>query len=119
MADNDMVYHPPHYTQGGVECIDAIEASMDPLEFVGYLKGSIIKYMWRFEKKWDPKEDIKKAIFYINKLDEFLTEHPDIPFGTNADLTVKVNLADVTSTGVKETSAKLSETLKQVTHYNA
>ena len=24
---NDMVLHPSHYTQGGIECIDAIKAA--------------------------------------------------------------------------------------------
>lgn len=75
---DDMVNHPPHYTQGGVECIDAMEASMDPVEFAGYLKGCVIKYLWRFEKKWDPVEDVRKAVFYLDRLEKHVTKHPDI-----------------------------------------
>lgn len=77
----DMVNHPPHYTQGGVECIDAIEASMSPEEFAGFLKGQVVKYMWRFEKKWNPVEDLKKASFYLERLIGYMEKHPDIFHG--------------------------------------
>lgn len=70
----DMVNHPPHYTQGDVECIDAIKASMDPKEYIGFLKGQVIKYIWRFEKKNNPSEDLKKCRFYLKKLIEFTVE---------------------------------------------
>ena len=30
---NDLVNNPPHYVGNGIECIDAIEASMSKLEF--------------------------------------------------------------------------------------
>ena len=33
---SDAIYHPAHYTQGGVECIDAIRASMSKEGFAGY-----------------------------------------------------------------------------------
>lgn len=39
---NDTVNHPAHYTSGGIECIEAIKASMTPEEFRGYCKGTII-----------------------------------------------------------------------------
>ena len=32
---NPAVHHPSHYTQGGVECISAIRASMTAEEFKG------------------------------------------------------------------------------------
>ena len=84
----DMVNHPPHYTQGKVECIDAMEASMEPKEFAGYLKGCVIKYVWRFEKKWDALEDLDKADFYLDRLRQFMKKHPDI---FKEDLTIKVD----------------------------
>jgi len=62
-----MVNSPPHYNMGGIECIDAIEASMTPEAFKGYLKGNIQKYMWRYEAK-KGVEDLKKAEWYLNKL---------------------------------------------------
>jgi hypothetical protein len=59
----DMVSNPPHYTSGGIECIDAIRSALTPEEFRGYCKGNVIKYIWR-EKLEGGNEDIKKAIVY-------------------------------------------------------
>ena len=84
----DMVHHPPHYTQGKVECIEALEASMDPAEFAGFLKGQVVKYVWRFEKKWNPVEDLKKASFYLERLIGHMEEHPHI-FTEDFTLTVQ------------------------------
>ena len=67
----DMVNHPPHYTQGGIECLDAIRASMTKEGYEAYLKGNIIKYLWRYEHK-NGCEDIKKARFYTDRLVESL-----------------------------------------------
>lgn len=52
----DMVNSPPHYNDGGIECIEAIEASMSEEAFRGYLKGNMLKYLWRYEHKGG-KED--------------------------------------------------------------
>ena len=35
----DLINQPLHYCQGGIECIDAIEAALTPEEFRGYCKG--------------------------------------------------------------------------------
>jgi hypothetical protein len=64
----DLVNNPAHYTAGGIECIDAIKASMDGAQFKGYLKGNIIKYLWRYELKSNPVQDLEKAQFYLNRL---------------------------------------------------
>ena len=61
---SDNVMHPSHYTQGGIECIKAIEASMTPEEFQGYCKGNVIKYCWRWREK-NELEDLKKAQVYL------------------------------------------------------
>lgn len=66
MSDN--INHPSHYTQGGVECIDAIKASMTHHEFVGYLKGNCIKYLWRYRNKGRAIEDLKKSQWYLERL---------------------------------------------------
>ena len=62
----DMVNHPPHYTQGGVECLDAIRA-MTGDGYEGFLRGSILKYLWRYPMK-NGVEDLKKARFYLDRL---------------------------------------------------
>ena len=70
----DMVNSPPHYKQGGIECIDAIKASMSQSGFRDYLKGNIIKYIWRYEHKGKAVEDIKKALWYLKRLENMLEE---------------------------------------------
>lgn len=64
MADN--VNNPTHYT-GEVECIEAIKSSMSNESFKGYIKGNIIKYIWRYERK-NGTEDLLKAQWYVNRL---------------------------------------------------
>ena len=63
----DNVDRPMHYAAGTIECIDAIEAQLSAEEFRGYLKGNIIKYLWR-EKHKGGTESLKKAKWYLNKL---------------------------------------------------
>jgi hypothetical protein len=69
----DMINHPPHYNQSGIECIEAIGAATDTY-FRYYLQGNIIKYLWRFDYKGKPLEDLKKAQWYLNKLIEVVEE---------------------------------------------
>ena len=68
MSGYDAV-NPSHYKQGDVECIDAIKASMTLAQFQGYLKGNIMKYLWRYEHKSNEGlEDLNKAQWYMDKL---------------------------------------------------
>ena len=62
---SDRVNHPNHYTQGGIECIRAIEASMSPDGFQDYCKGNVLKYIWRWRDK-NGVEDLEKAAVYLN-----------------------------------------------------
>jgi len=64
----DMVNHPPHYTAGGIETIDYMEAKLTPEGFRGYCLGSVIKYVSRAGLKGDANEDLKKARWYLNRL---------------------------------------------------
>ena len=67
-ADNDPVNQPGHYCNGGVECIDAIRGSMaDSAAFRGFLKGNVMKYVFRYEQK-NGGEDLKKARWYLERL---------------------------------------------------
>lgn len=64
----DMVNQPPHYTQGGIECIDAIKSAITgkpPYE--AWLVGQVIKYLWRYNFK-NGVQDVEKAQFYVNRL---------------------------------------------------
>ena len=69
---SDPVNHPSHYTQGMVECIDAIQSSMSFEAFTGYLKGNVLKYLWRYQNKGKALEDLQKAQWYLNKLTEVI-----------------------------------------------
>ena len=71
MDDIDLVNQPPHYNQSDIECIEAIEASMAKEAFEGYLKGNVLKYLWRYEKKGG-KQDLDKANWYLTKLRSIL-----------------------------------------------
>ena len=63
----DNVDRPIHYAAGSIECIDAIEAQLSAEEFRGYLKGNVIKYLWR-EKHKGGVESLKKANWYLNRI---------------------------------------------------
>jgi len=63
---SDLINNPSHYTQGGIECIDAIQAALGS-SFPGFLRGNIIKYLWRYEHK-NRIEDLHKAQWYLRKL---------------------------------------------------
>jgi hypothetical protein len=66
---DDPVNHPPHYTQGGVECLDAIESALGPDGFRAFCLGNAMKYIWRCQHKHKtPHSDIRKAIFYLERI---------------------------------------------------
>lgn len=67
--NNDVVNQPNHYANFSIECIDAMQAMLSKDEFVGYLRGNIFKYLWRYKLK-NGVEDLKKAQWYQNKLIE-------------------------------------------------
>ncbi len=68
-VEKDAVNNPSHYTTGGIECIDAMQAILSREEFIGYLRGNIFKYQWRYQHK-NGIEDLKKAQWYANRLIE-------------------------------------------------
>lgn len=66
--DADMVNHPSHYTQGGIECIDALKAAtVSKMGIEAVCTANAIKYLWRYEEK-NGVEDVKKARWYIDRL---------------------------------------------------
>lgn len=65
---NDNVNKPSHYTQGKVECIDAIDsATMGLVGIVAVCVANVIKYIWRFSRK-NGIEDLDKCDYYLQKL---------------------------------------------------
>ncbi len=70
--NKDKVNHPSHYTQGKVECIDAIESATTNLTgIVAVCVANVIKYVWRFALK-NGTEDLDKADFYLQKLRQLI-----------------------------------------------
>ncbi|NBX51579.1 DUF3310 domain-containing protein [bacterium] len=59
---SDNVNHPRHYTEhpSGVECIQITE-------HMGFNLGNAVKYIWRADLKGNQIEDLKKAVWYINR----------------------------------------------------
>ena len=68
------VENPDHYNTGSIEAIEAIRASMPSEQFFGYLKGNVMKYLWRYDYKEKPIEDLRKADWYLNRLIDVLIE---------------------------------------------
>ena len=62
----DKINKPAHY-EGAIECIEAIKSSMSSESFKGYLKGNIMKYVWRYDRK-NGVEDLQKAEWYLKRL---------------------------------------------------
>lgn len=63
----DPVNHPPHY-EGKVECIDALETALTPEEFKGFCKGNALKYVFRANRKNKEIEDLKKSVWYLQRI---------------------------------------------------
>jgi len=66
--EEDVVNNPNHYNNGSIECIEGIQASMSTEAFSGYLKGNCMKYLWRYDYKGKPLEDLQKAQWYLAEL---------------------------------------------------
>ena len=77
----DMVNHPSHYTQGGIECIDAIKAAtVGKTGIEAVCVANVIKYLWRYEEK-NGLEDVKKARWYLERLLAHLGNVQEAQFG--------------------------------------
>lgn len=69
VGEDNPVSHPSHYTQGGIECIDAMEAAFGKEAVSHFCICNAFKYVFRHEHK-NGKEDIEKAEWYLNKYKE-------------------------------------------------
>jgi hypothetical protein len=58
----DQINNPAHYTDGGIETIDFIEA-----KGLDFHLGNAVKYISRAGKKEDKLKDLLKAQWYINR----------------------------------------------------
>ena len=65
----DLVNAPPHFTEGEIECKDAIKSALVRCTdgYTASCLGQVIKYVWRFKLKGNPVQDLEKAAFWINE----------------------------------------------------
>ena len=66
VVETNNVNHPKHYSQGNIECIDAMESAFGTQVVLLFCICNAFKYIWRHSKK-NGIEDIKKAMWYISK----------------------------------------------------
>lgn len=76
---HDDVNHPSHYTQSGIECIDAIDSVTSGYERPGhgYYAGQVLKYIWRAPFKGHYLQDLEKAQWYLNRLVKKVQDEAD------------------------------------------
>jgi hypothetical protein len=67
VVGSDPVNNPAHYTTGGIEVIDFIEAKK-----LGYNLGNVVKYIARADYKGNKLEDLRKAQWYLTRAIESL-----------------------------------------------
>ena len=62
VPESDPVNHPPHYTShpSGIEVIQITE-------HMNFCLGNAIKYILRADHKGNQIQDLKKAVWYINR----------------------------------------------------
>lgn len=65
----DNVEHPTHYTGTSIECIDAMAETQGEEAVKNFCICNAFKYLWRHNKK-NGIEDVKKALWYLNKFVE-------------------------------------------------
>ena len=70
LKDDDAINSPGHYTEGGMETIEVLQAKLTPEEFRGYLKGNVIKYVTRERHKGQSAKDLGKLAWYAKRLAE-------------------------------------------------
>lgn len=71
---DDNINHPDHYNHCGIETIDVIAAWTNDLDGEeAFDIGNAIKYISRWKRK-NGIEDLKKAVWYLNRVIELNEE---------------------------------------------
>lgn len=65
----DIINHPDHYHKNGIDVIAFAELQFSKEELKGFYRINALKYITRFDRK-NGTEDLRKGIFYLNKLME-------------------------------------------------
>ena len=70
-TSEDMVNKPPHYRFGGYELLDVIKAKLRESKMSPAQAGlwiQLVQYLFRYDVKGNPFQDLNKAKFYLNDL---------------------------------------------------
>jgi hypothetical protein len=67
MMKREMVNHPQHYAQGGIECIDAMISAFGKPAVRDFCKINAFKYLWRLGHKDEEEQEIGKIKWYLDK----------------------------------------------------
>lgn len=67
---NEKNVNPIHYKSGKIEVIDIIEDQLTEEEYLGFIKGLVIKYVMRSNMK-NGLEDLEKAKWYLERLSKY------------------------------------------------
>lgn len=73
----DEINHPDRYAGGKYECIDIMLDVFGKEAVKHFCLLNAFKYIWRQEKKGGV-EDVKKAVFYLNKYIELSDSHENV-----------------------------------------
>jgi len=65
--ERSIVHHPEHYTQGEIECCQALHAMLGDVGYLGYCRGNAVKYLWRCMYKDSTSTDLRKARWYAEE----------------------------------------------------
>lgn len=75
----DPVRRAAHYNQGSIECITVLESALESEGYAAFLRGQVIKYMWRAPHKNAAAQDAEKAAYYLDRLVHLLNATPASP----------------------------------------
>ena len=70
----DPVNRPEHYANTKVECIDAMEHIFGREAVISFCAVNVWKYLWRRKDKNNEKQDISKALWYLDKAKELINK---------------------------------------------
>lgn len=73
MTDN--VNAPAHYTAGGIECIEALQAMAGDEAHTDHCIQTAMAYLWRWRHK-NGLEDLRKAQWYLTRAINVQTTTP-------------------------------------------
>lgn len=72
MMISDSVNHPAHYNHGSIEVIEFIED-----QGLDFCLGNAVKYICRCNYKGRKREDLQKAVWYLNRALQGVTNETD------------------------------------------